>query len=201
MKLMLKNKRLAFPALAKPQAIGDGDPAYGARLIIDPDDKDVKALDAAMLEVATRQWKDKGADILAMLVEDKKVCFSKLPYKSTKTGKVYDGFEGKYSLGTRNPKTRPTAVDAYGTEITDLGQIDRILYAGCKVHAQVEIWAQDNQFGRRINCSLLGVMFAGEGPAFGGGSAPATADDFAEYAQKPEDALEKASGADGGDYV
>ena len=39
MKLMLKNKRLAFPALAKPQAIGDGEPAYGARLIIDPDDK------------------------------------------------------------------------------------------------------------------------------------------------------------------
>jgi hypothetical protein len=199
MKLMLKNKRLAFPALAKPQAIGDGEPAYGARLIIDPDDKDVKVIDDAMREVAVRQWKDKGPDILAMLIEDKKVAFSKLPYKSTKTGKVYDGFEGKYSLGTRNPKTRPTAVDAYGTEITDTAQIERIIYAGCRVHAQVEIWAQDNNFGRRVNCSLLGVMFAGDGDSFGGGSAPASADEFADMAKKPEEALDK-SGA-GGDYV
>ena len=29
--MLLKNKVLAFPALAEPQAIGDGEPAYGGR--------------------------------------------------------------------------------------------------------------------------------------------------------------------------
>lgn len=200
MKLMLKNKRLGFPALDRPQAIGDGEPAYGGRLIIDPDDKDVKVLDDAIVAVAKQKWKDDADGVLTVLREEKRICFEKAPYRNKKTGKVYDGFDGKYSLGTRNPKTRPTCVDAYGTEITDTAQIARILYSGCYVHAQVELWAQDNAFGRRINCSLLGVMFAGDGDSFGGGSAPASADEFAEYAKKPEDDLAKATG-DGGDYV
>ena len=48
MQLMLKNKRLAFPALATPQSIGEGEPAYGGRLIIDPSDPDVAVIDKAI---------------------------------------------------------------------------------------------------------------------------------------------------------
>ena len=198
--LMLKNKRLGFPALATPQAIGDGEPAYGGRLIIQPNDPDVAAIDKAIEKVAREKWKDKGADVLPVLREDKKVCFLKSPYRSAKTGKVYDGFEDSFSLGMRNAKAKPTAVDKYGKEITDKSEIERILYSGCYVNAKVEIWAQDNSFGRRINCSVLGVMFADDGPSFGGGSAPASADEFASLAAKPEDDLNAATdGAE--DYV
>ena len=57
-----------------------------------------------------------------------------------------------------------------------------------EVTAKVEFWAQDNNYGRRINCTLLGVMYAGEGERFGGGSAPASADDFGAFAKGPADA-------------
>ena len=184
--MLLKNKVLAFPALAEPQAIGDGEPAYGGRLIVTPTDADVKAIDAAMLAVATAKWKDDGEAVLALLREEKRVAFEKSAYRNKKTGKVYDGFEGSYSLGTRNPKAQPTVFDQYNKEVTGKTAIERLIYSGCKVHAKVEFWAQDNSFGRRINCSLLGVMFAADGERFGGGSAPASKDDFSDLASEAD---------------
>jgi hypothetical protein len=53
-----------------------------------------------------------------------------------------------------------------------------------------KIWAQDNKWGRRINCSLRGVMLTGEGESFGGGSAPAGADEFAAFAKAKADAAD-----------
>jgi len=186
--IMLKNKRHAFPAIARAEAIGDGDPAYGTRLIIDPKDPDVAAIEKAMEDVAVAKWKEDGKAVLAMLKEERKVCFEKTPYKSKKTGKVYDGFEGMYHLGTRNPKTQPTVFDKYGEPVTDANKIEQLIYSGCYVHVKCEFWPQDNSFGRRINCSLLGVMFADDGPSFGGGAAPASADDFASMAATKADA-------------
>ncbi len=185
--LMLKNVVLAFPALAEPQAIGDGEPAYGARFAIDPKSPLVGEIDAAMLAVAKQKWKEDGEAILDMLRSDKKVAFEKAAYRSKKTGKPYEGFEGTYSLGSRNAKTQPTVFDQYGAPVTTKSGIEQLLYSGCRVNAKVEFYAQDNSFGRRINCSLLGVMFAGDGERFGGGSAPASADDFAAFAAQPSE--------------
>jgi hypothetical protein len=41
----------------------------------------------------------------------------------------------------------------------------------------VEIWAQDNNYGKRINASLKGVQFVRDGDAFAGGGA-ASPDEF-----------------------
>lgn len=188
MKMMLKNKRIAFPAIARPQSLGEGEPAYGGKLIIDPKDADVKRIDQAIREAAETKWKEDAEDVLAMLYEDKRVCFDKSPYRSKKTGKPYAGFEGMFNLGTRNAKTQPSVFDIYGDPVTDPNKIEALIYSGCYVHASVEFWAQDNTFGRRINCSLLGVMFAGDGESFGGGSAPATAEDFSNLARAKADA-------------
>ncbi len=180
--LFLKKTRMGFPSLAEPKAMGEGNPAYGCRLIIDPSDSNAKLLDNAIREVAEEQWKKDAEGILAKLVEDNKVCFSKREYRD-KQGKVYAGFEGKYHLGARNGKEQPTCVDRFGGEITKKSDIERILYSGCVVNAKVEIWAQDNQYGRRINCTLLGIMFAADGESFGGGAGRASADDFADMVE------------------
>ena len=188
--LFIKNVQIAFPALAEPQAIGDGEPAYGGRFVIDPKRTDLIAdLDAAMAAEAKAKWKEDGDAVLAMLVEEGKVAFEKKPYRSKKTGKVYAGFEGMYNLGARTPanKPRPTAFDEYGKELTTKAEIEQTIYSGSEVTAKIEIWAQDNSYGRRINCSLLGVIYAGEGERFGGGSAPASADDFGSFAKGKAD--------------
>lgn len=198
--LMLNKLRTAFPALAEPEAIGDGDPAYGARFVIEPNSPHVALIENAMLEAAKHEWKDEGADILAMLKEEKKVCFERGPYRNKKTGKAYAGFEGKFNLGARTAanKPRPSVFDQFNNQVGDTGReltpaeklrIEQLIYSGCYTHAKVEIWAQDNRYGRRINCSLLGVMFAEDGESFGGGARPAGADDFAGMAKAPMDGV------------
>jgi len=52
------------------------------------------------------------------------------------------------------------------------------------------VWAQDNKWGRRINCSLRGVMLTGEGENLGGGSSAADAAEFASLAKAAPDAAD-----------
>jgi hypothetical protein len=191
--LMLKNKRLGFTDLAEPRSVNGDKPSYGCRIILDPNDPDVAVIEAAIKEVATTQWKDKANDVLEMLTEKGRVAFLKKPYRNTK-GEVHKGFEGKYSLGASasedkqpgcfdnvpDEKGKPRELDAAG--------IRRKLYSGCYANVKVDIYPLLREDGNRIACGLLGVMFADHGEAFGGGSAPATADDFAGMALPMVDA-------------
>jgi hypothetical protein len=185
---MLKNVVLAFPALAEPQSYGDGDPAFGAKFPIEPGSLNQKLIEGAMLAEANAQWNDKGESVLKMLVEDGSVCFNKKVYRSKKTGDAYQGFEGKHYLSTRNASTQPTVFNQFGDQVTAKGEIERQAFSGAVVAASVEIWAQDNKWGRRINCTLRGVMLTGEGENFGGGSSPASSDEFASLAKGKPDA-------------
>jgi len=187
-RIMLKNVVLAFPALAEPQSFGEGEPAYGAKFPIKPTSEQQKAIEAAVLAEAKEAWKDKADSVLKMLEEDGKVAFTKKIYRSKKTGEAYQGFEGAHYLSTRNAKTQPTVFNQYGEELTGKSDIEAKAFSGAVVNASIEIWAQDNKWGRRINCSLRGVMLTGEGENFGGGSSPASADEFASLAKAKADA-------------
>ena len=84
-----------------------------------------------------------------------------------------DGFgEGVFFFNASNTK-RPTLVDR---DRAPLIEDDGKPYAGCYVNAIVKPWAQDNQYGKRINFSLEGIQFVRDGEAFGGGGA--TTEDF-----------------------
>lgn len=186
MRLLLKNVRIAFPALYVPQAIGDGEPAYSAKFIVPPDHPQLKELRDAISAVAKEKWADKAEGVLKLLKEDKKVAFLEGPYRNKKTGEVYDGFDGNYTLSVRNggaSPVRPSTFDAQNREVT---QADGVIYNGCYVDASIELYAQDNNYGRRINCSLRGVRFAGHGESFGGGT-KASADEFGAPVEVEED--------------
>lgn len=187
-RIMLKNVVLAFPDLAEPQSFGEGEPAYGAKFPIKPNSEQQKAIEAAVLAEAKEAWKDKADSVLKMLEEDGKVAFTKKVYRSKKTGEPYQGFDGMHYLSTRNAKTQPSVYDQYGEEVSSKGDVERKAFSGAVVNASLEIWAQDNKWGRRINCSLRGVMLTGEGENFGGGSSPASADEFASLAKAKADA-------------
>jgi hypothetical protein len=185
---MLKNVVMAFPSLAEPEAFGEGEPAYGAKFPIKPGCEQHKAIEAAMLVEAKEAWKDKADAVLEMLADDGKLAFAKKVYKSKKTGEAYAGFEGTHYLSTRSAKTQPSVYNQYGEEVTGKSEIERQGHSGAIVNASIEIWAQDNKWGRRINCSLRGVMLTGKGESFGGGSSPASADEFASMAKAKADA-------------
>jgi hypothetical protein len=182
--------RLAFPALFKPKAVEKGGKEkYSAAIAIDPSNKAVvAALDAAVKHVAAAKWpgkndegKNKADVILAELHKKGKVGFKKEP-RTNADGEVYDGFEDMFSLNASSDAA-PTVLDA---DKTPLGEKSGRPYGGCYVVMNVEAWAQDNDYGRRINFTLRGVQFAKAGDAFGGG-APASEDEFEDISTTEED--------------
>ena len=172
--IKLSNVRLAFSdsLFEKKSMIGaDGkpsDPRHSVVLIIEPGSANDKALSALLSAVAIEKWKDKAAGIVKKLTEENRVCYLKRD-KTDKSGEVYDGFEGKYSVTAsskghvsvfgRNPKN-PDGTPRY------LMEADGVVYPGCFVNAVVQVWAQQNSWGLRLNATLKGVQFVADGDAF-----------------------------------
>lgn len=176
MKMLIKNVRMAFPAIFEPEAFGDGDPAYGAKFIVPSTHSQIEAIRDAVRTAAKEKWGEKAQSVLLLLKEDKKLAWVEGPYRN-KNGDVYDGFENGFHLSTRNggkPPVKPSVFDQHNRPVD---AADGIVYSGCYVDASVEFYAQDNGYGRRVNCSLRGIRKAGDGDSFGGGTA-ASADDF-----------------------
>lgn len=183
-KVMLPDLRIGFPALWTPQSFGEGKPAYGGKAIVQPANKKItKILDDAMLEAAKGQPKWTNPEkVLAKLVADDAVCFRKKEY-CDKNGDPYAGFEDAYYLSLRSEKTKPLVLDR---DKSPLEENSGKPYSGAFCNLHVEIWAQDNKFGRRINATLLGIQFFRDGDSFGGGSRP-DADAFDDLSDGTED--------------
>jgi hypothetical protein len=183
MKVMIQNARLAFPALFEAKTVnGEGDPAFSAALILDPEANasTIDELDAAIKQVAEDKWGVTKAEAVLKKLETT----DKLALHDGDTKADYDGFPGNKYVSSRS-KTRPTVVDR---DRTPLAESDGKPYAGCYVNAQVDIWAQDNNYGKRINAQLRGVQFVKDGKASAGGGA-AAADDFEELEPETADDL------------
>lgn len=67
---------------------------------------------------------------------------------------------------------------------------DNIIYGGCEVVQLMSVWVQNNNYGKRVNCNLLGVQFAGEGERFGDGGQLS--------AEEVRDGFDDLDGGDGG---
>lgn len=169
MKLRLNNVRLAFPTLWEPKTVnGEGKPAFSATFLIDPADPQVKTVNKAIDAVGGEKWGAKAAAMLAQLRKADKVCLHDGDLKAT-----YDGFAGMLYVSARNA-ARPLVLDA---DKTPLSESDGKPYAGCYVNVTLELWAQDNNYGKRVNATLTGVQFLRDGDAFAGGGV-ASEDDF-----------------------
>lgn len=168
MKLKLKNVRLAFADIFTPTDYnGDGNLKFRAQLLIPKGSPNHKLVSDAIVNEAKEAFKDKWEKILAQIKAADNLCLRDGDLKD------YDGFEGNMALSCSN-KTRPTIFDKDGK--TPLVESDGKPYGGCYVNAVVDVYAY-SKYGSQINCTLMGLQFAGDGDAFTGGR-PATQDDF-----------------------
>ena len=119
-----------------------------------------------MKDVAVAKWGSKGEKILAKLIDDKRVCLKDGNKNTNKEGDIYDGFEDMSYVSANNDQ-KPLLLDR---DKTELSRADGKPYAGCYVNVSLDIWAQDNSYGQRINASLRGVQFVKDGDAFAGGT-------------------------------
>lgn len=174
MKIKLENVRLAFPTLFEAKTVnGEGEPAFSAAFLMPPDHPGVKTLNDGIEAVGKDKWGAKWPDIKKGMVKADKTCLHDGDAKAE-----YAGFPDNLYVSSRN-KTRPLVIDRDRSPLTAQ---DGKPYAGCYVNASIELWAQDNNYGKRINASLRGVQFHRDGDAFAGGGA-ASEDEFDDIAE------------------
>lgn len=170
MKIMLKDVRLAFPSLFKQSAPkAGGELAFSASFLLPKNHKQLAELNAAIDAVGKEKWTTKAAAVLKALRSADKTCLHNGDAKSE-----YEGFEGNFFVSARS-KVRPTILSQTREE---LSEADGKPYSGCYVNVSLELWAQDNSYGKRVNAQLRGVQFLRDGDAFAGGARPADADEF-----------------------
>ncbi len=170
MNLMLNNVRLSFPCLFHAKAFAEGGvEKFSATALMDIPQHpfNIAQLEEKIKEIAAEKWGDNLPRSLKTCLHDG-------------AEKEYAGYENCMYVGAGSP-TRPTLVDRQATTITEQ---DGLLYGGCYVNMSINLWPQDNQFGKRINAQLRGVQFVSHGEPFGAKSM--AADEFEEL---PDDLL------------
>lgn len=157
MKIQIRNVRLAFPDLFIPKAFSDDvQPMYRARFILPKDHKDIKSFENLIEQVGQNKWGAKW------VTQRKALAGDKWPLRDGDLKANITGFEGNYYINSSS-RSRPLVINRDRTPITE---DDHIIYGGCYVIALLDMWAQDNSFGKRINCTLSGVQFYADGDSF-----------------------------------
>lgn len=167
--------RLAFPVLDKPKAFeAGGTLRYSGNVIVEPNSEALKAIKKAMRSAAAGKWGEAKADkALEMLTKSLKTCLL------DGDSRDYDGYAGNWVVTAHAPANQPP--ELFKTEGGRNVRLDNtnqsVIYGGCVVNVILDFWAQDNQYGKRINAQLCGLQFVRDGDPFGGGR-PASANEF-----------------------
>lgn len=159
--IRLKNVRLSFPHLFKPQSFdADQVAKYQATFLLDPTDKDHKKMIKEIKLQTKKILEEKFGEIPDR--DELKFCYG-LADKHPKK-KKYDGYEGMFYIATSNT-LKPTLIDRRKQEVLEQ---DDVLYAGCYVNTNITLWPQDHKKGGKgVNANLRIVQFYQDGPAFG----------------------------------
>lgn len=193
--LLLSNIRFSYlycfaPFLAKPSAQNPNPkPTYTSHALFPKTHPDVPKLAAIIDAVAKATWGDKPTEIvddsgnksvvpaykvvLASIKAQDKLCLHNGDV--TKVGQPEYAGLLFVSASRDASKGRITILDRDRSPLT---QADGRPFSGCYGNMMVDIWAQNNSWGKRINATLTGVQFTKDGEAFGGGAAAAAPEEF-----------------------
>jgi len=172
-KIIIPEARLAFADRifeAKPFQ-GEGKATYGCTLLLPENAPILATIIAEENRVAKEKWGAKADASMLVIRANNRQALKPGALKAN-----FDGFPGNFFISCTGDK-RPTVVNRDKTPLT---AADGVIYSGCYVLAHVSLWAQDNNWGQRINAELTGLQFLRDGDAFSGGAAPSAVDDFAD---------------------
>lgn len=164
-KIKLQNVRLSFPSLFRKAEFNGETTKHEATFMLHKEDhadtiaEIKKAIQAGIKENL------KGAKI-----PSDKICLK----DGDESGR--DEYAGHYTIKAANNK-RPKVLDR---DKTPLAEDDDKPYSGCYVNGVIDLWYQNNSYGRRVNANLLGVQFFKDGEPFESGST-ADDDDFDDF--------------------
>lgn len=150
MKLRIDNIRMSYTqALFSPQQVqGQGKPKFSASFIFPKDHPQLPAINAAIIEVAKAKWGAKHMDVLTALK-----AADRLPVHDG-DGKEAEGYKGNLYINASS-ELRPAVFDG---DVNPVTVSDGLAYSGANGSVLLEFWAMDNQYGKRVNATLLGVQ-------------------------------------------
>lgn len=157
---MIRGARVSFPHLFKRPIIRGEEGKCGATLMLDPKKhaSDIAALQTHMKTLIRDNLRG------AKLPSDK-LC---LRDGANTTRPEYDG----YMVLSASNRGRPFVLTNDGRGVIEDEEKSSI-YGGCRVDAKVRLWAQNNQYGKRINAELVAIKFAGDDEPLDGSYMPA----------------------------
>ena len=189
MQLILEEVRLSFPKyLFKAGTDFENQtPRFSCDFLFEKGGVDEKKVNEVIVAAAKEKWKEKADEILKVLRMDGKICVQDGDHPKRSK---YDGYAEHFVIKASAPANKPPRVvdrnrDAEG-KYKELREEDGRPYGGCYVRAVLDLWAQDNKWGKRINCTLKGVQFIKDGDAFSA-STPAQDEDFADISDTGDD--------------
>ncbi len=165
--------RLSFPNLFAAKSVNGSAPKFGAAIIVNKTDTaTLDQIRKAISEVSKAKWPKGTPKGMVPALRDGGL-------------KEYDGYGDDVMFFTASSKDRPPVVNRKRMPVAE-GDA-QCPYAGCYVNVSVTFWAQDNQFGKRVNAQLNSVQFVKDGEPFGS-SAPINPEE--EFKEVPEDDVE-----------
>lgn len=151
----IKKGTLNFPNLYHlPVINGQKSEKFSTKVLLDPVQHAaiVQRLQLAIAELVK-------VDLKGAKVGSNMLCLR----KGDDTGREENA--GKWVLSAAN-KRPPVVVNRDGSPLLeDEGKI----YSGCVCNVNVTLWAQNNAYGKRINCNLEAVQFVADGEPLAGG--------------------------------
>lgn len=174
--ILVKNVRLSYPHLFKKWGMNDGDTKkYSAKFLLDKKTHadDIKLLGQHIGGLMTEAFKARVGNDKLFLTD------------GANSGK--EDLKDQWVISATEDK----APDVLNRDKSRVNEEDDIVYAGCYVNVLIRPWAQNNNYGKRINANLLAVQFVKDGERFSGVERPDMDEAFDEIA-------EDFDGADGG---
>jgi hypothetical protein len=146
--------RLSFNSLFETELYnGEDTGKYSATLILD------KNLHSNEIETLKGQIEYMIRELEVKKLDDDKIC---LKNPSDTMLKVPEYLEGCLTIKATTKK-KPMLLKKEHGELIVVQESDNLFYSGCYVNAIIRLWLQNNKYGKRINCSLEGLMFASDG--------------------------------------
>lgn len=172
-RIVLKEVRLSFPDLfTAVQYQGTGPFNYRTLALLEKGDENCKKVVKTMQDIAKEKWGDKASTVYKQIMANPKQCM----YADGDL-KDFNGAAGHMIVSaTRALKDGPPKIVGRDGK-TIITESSGLIYSGVYVNMSIDVWAQDNKFGKGIRAGLVAVQFVKHGEAFGGAAA-ATSDDF-----------------------
>lgn len=177
MKLLIRNARLRFVHLHKPKSFTSmdaegnpvvGEPKYSVTALLDVDKckAQIAMLESGIKELSEEFWAKGVPRSFKSPLHDGNL-------------KDHDGYENTMFVNTNNT-TPPLLLNRDRSVITGDGIV---FYDGCYGNVSVNLWIQNNKWGKGVNLSLRGAQFVSDGESLGN---RASVDEFEELGEEQD---------------